>query len=76
MQRKINTKNCCNLSIGILLLESSRGVNSHQSETNLTKTPEALPGAPQKTRNSKNQEFRTQEGIEEKPGSGCSRVWF
>ena len=41
------TKNCCIPKFNILLLESSRGGNSHQSETNLIKkTPEAiLPGA-------------------------------
>src|ERR1035438_3421287 len=42
-----NTKNCCVPGNHILVLEVSRGGNSHQSETNLIKkTPEAiLPGA-------------------------------
>jgi hypothetical protein len=42
------TKNCCFFLGSILILELSRGGNSHQSETNLIKkTPEAnLPGAP------------------------------
>ena len=33
--QKINTKNCCFQKWNLLLLELSRGGNSHQSETNL-----------------------------------------
>ena len=34
-----STKNCCIPPGHILLLESSRGGNSHQSETDLSKDP-------------------------------------
>ena len=41
-----DTENCCIPQNHILILESSRGGNSHQSETNLIKTPEATSPAP------------------------------
>jgi hypothetical protein len=51
------TKNCCIFSESILILESSRGGNSHQSETNLIKkTPEAKP--PRRPQFSRAKRFR------------------